>query len=163
MDKEYTCFFTGHRLIPPYRAEMLRRAIELKAKYLIEEKGVENFIAGGALGFDTLAAEAIIKLKKEYPYIKLYLYLPCVDQSSKWRDEDRYKWRMMMSKVDNYIYISKSKYFPGCMQKRNKKMADDSQYCIAYCIQSRSGTAATIKYAQAIGTSIENIAETIYE
>ena len=36
---------------------------------------------GGALGFDTLVAKLIINLKIKYPYIKLVLILPCIEQT----------------------------------------------------------------------------------
>lgn len=162
MDKEYTCFFTGHRIIPAKRIEQIKEIIEIKAKNLIEDKGVENFISGGALGFDTMAAETIIKLKEDYPHIKLHLYLPCFDQSRRWSSNDKYKWRMMMTKVDNYIYTTESNYTAECMQKRNRKMAEDSFYCIAYCVLDKSGTGATLHYAEQLGIVTDNIAESIY-
>lgn len=38
---------------------------------LHQKCGVRFFGAGGALGFDTLAAEAVIKLRKDYPGLAL--------------------------------------------------------------------------------------------
>ena len=37
--------------------------------------------AGGALGFDTLAAQTVLDMKKEYPQLRLILVLPCEDQT----------------------------------------------------------------------------------
>lgn len=162
MEKEYTCFFTGHRILPLKRIEQIKKIIEISAKNLIEDNGVEHFIAGGALGFDTIAAQTIIKLKETYPHIKLHLYLPCFDQSKRWSYEDRYKWHLMMSKVDDYIYVTEGNYTAGCMQKRNRKMADDSCYCITYFVLDKSGTGSTIRYAEQKGIVINNIAEIVY-
>ena len=36
--------------------------------------GVTTFIAGGAIGFDTMAAEQVIDMRSDYP-IRLLLYL----------------------------------------------------------------------------------------
>lgn len=162
MDKYYTCFFTGHRKLPENKIEYIRSLIEEKSRLLIEEHGVEDFIAGGALGFDTLAAECIIDLKKKYQNIKLHLYLPCYNQSNLWKSEDKYKWHIIASQADDFKYITKSNYINGCMQKRNKAMVDDAYYGLAYHIISRSGTGSTIRYAEQKGRIIENLAENIY-
>lgn len=162
MEKEYSCFFTGHRRLPKNRIEAIKELLKQKIKYFIENKGVESFIAGGALGFDTLAAMTVIELKEEYPFIKLYLYLPCNDQSKLWSAEDRYTWRMIMTKADGYKYVTDGPYTDGCMQKRNYKMADDAGYGIAYCVMARSGTGMTVSYAEKGGVVIENIADEIY-
>lgn len=163
MDKYFTCFFTGHRKLPKHRIEHIKSLITEKATILIEENGVEDFIAGGALGFDTLAAECIIDLKKKYPNIKLHLYLPCFNQNAFWNKEDQYKWHIITSKSDDFKYITKDNYSDGCMQKRNRAMVDDAYYGLAYYILERSGTGAAIRYAEQKGRIVENIAESIYE
>lgn len=43
------------------------------------------FGAGGALGFDTLAAQTVLELKKKYPDIRLILVLPCLSQTRNWK------------------------------------------------------------------------------
>lgn len=52
-------------------------------------EGYRYFGTGGALGFDTLAAQAVLSLRGDFPYIKLILVLPCKDQASRWKDTDR--------------------------------------------------------------------------
>ncbi len=162
INRDSACFFTGHRRLPQNRLERIKRLLKLKIKDMIEYRGVDRFIAGGALGFDTLAAQTVIDLKPEYPNVKLYLYLPCFNQSERWNDADKYKWHMMMTKVDDYIYITQGNYTSDCMRKRNFKMADDAANCIAYCVLSKSGTGATLVYAERRGCLIDNIADDIY-
>lgn len=162
MEKNYSCFFTGHRRLPKNRIDAIGELLKLKIKGLIEDKGVDCFIAGGALGFDTLAAKTVIELKEEYPFIKLYLYLPCRDQSKLWTDEDRYQWRIIMTKSDGYKYVTDGNYTSDCMKKRNYKMADDALYCLAYCVISKSGTGMTMNYASEYGGIVYNIADDIY-
>jgi hypothetical protein len=57
--KDKTCCFTGHRKIPPLAALGLKRKLEKTLKEKIEQ-GYLYFGAGGALGFDTLAAQTVI-------------------------------------------------------------------------------------------------------
>lgn len=163
MEKEFSCFFTGHRRLPKNRTEQIKEILKEKIISLIEDKGIESFIAGGALGFDTLAAQTVIELKKDYPFVKLYLYLPCNDQSRLWTAENKYIWRLIMTQADGYKYVTDGPYVDGCMQKRNYKMADDALYGIAYCVISKSGTGMTVHYAAERGDVVENIADEIYE
>lgn len=158
MDREFSCFFTGHRIIAANKLPLIEEMLRKKIRFLIEDKGVTDFIAGGALGFDTMAEKAVLELKEEYDYITLRLYLPCYDRMKKWSDAQRFEGRMIMSKSE-YIYVTEGGYTEGCMQKRNKKMADDAKYCIAYCDRKRSGASATVGYAEKTGCIIDNIAE----
>ncbi len=70
--KNQTCCFTGHRKIPPEQYAALARRLEQEITCLIGQ-GIVYFGAGGALGFDTLAAQTVLRLKKKYPQIKLIL------------------------------------------------------------------------------------------
>ena len=59
--KEKTCCFTGHRAIPARALPALAEELEQTLRRLIGE-GMRYFGAGGALGFDTLAAETVLRL-----------------------------------------------------------------------------------------------------
>ena len=82
-----TVCFTGHRKIPYNQLNSIAVRLNETVEKLILS-GYCNFAAGGALGFDTMAAECVLKLKKIYPRIKLVLVLPCLTQTKNWRDED---------------------------------------------------------------------------
>lgn len=161
MDRNFACFFTGHRYIAKNRLPAVTDKIRSEAERLINDEGVVDFIAGGALGFDTLAARVIIKLKEKYDYIQLHLYLPCFNQMDNWHARDQYEGRLIMSFSDSKTYITEGKYVTGCMQLRNKKMADDAEFCIAYMTNPRSGTGYTVSYAKEKGNTVINIAEEI--
>lgn len=153
-DFRHTCFFTGHRIIPDKsRKEITQYVISLCTK-LITENNVDTFIAGGALGFDTLAATEILKLKKIYPHLKLHLYIPCVDQSAKWKDRDIEIYNKIKELADEVKYISPMPYSSGCMQQRNRAMVNDAFYGIAYCTNTKSGTYSTVRYAREKGRDV---------
>ena len=155
-----TCFFTGHRIIPIKARDTLRKRVTEICINLIENHGVTDFITGGALGFDTLAAMVILDLKERYPDIKLHLYLPCTDQSAKWKAYDKKIWDSIKLMANDYKYISDMPYVTGCMQLRNKAMVNDSAFGIAYCTRSFGGTVSTIKYAQEKCRNITIISDT---
>ena len=110
------------------------------------EKGYENFIAGGALGFDTLAERCVLKLKEKYPDIKLILALPCKDQYKKWNKKDIEIYKEILSLADEKIYVSEN-YTPECMKKRNRYMVDSSGVIVAYVTKTTGGAVWTVKYA----------------
>lgn len=52
----------------------------VRLRKIIEEQikaGVVFYGAGGALGFDTIAAQTVLEMKNEYPQLRLILVLPC--------------------------------------------------------------------------------------
>lgn len=79
--KERTCCFTGHREIPSGAYQHIFNKTEEMVESLIK-KGYLFFGAGGALGFDTIAAFTVLKLKERYPDICLILVLPCRNQTT---------------------------------------------------------------------------------
>ena len=153
--KEKTCCFTGHRLIPRSEVPQIKKRLEQAIMDLINE-GVIYFGAGGALGFDTLAAQTILDLKEEYPQIKLILVLPCKEQTAKWKQRDIDMYEYIKSRCDKYVYTSEH-YYDGCMQKRNRHLVDNSSFCICYLTHKRGGTYFTYNYAKDNNLTIINI------
>lgn len=85
--REKTVCFTGHRIIPSEkRASLFAHLTDVITSLL--EAGYRYFGAGGALGFDTLAAQAVLQLRTEYPQIRLILVLPCKEQTRGWLAAD---------------------------------------------------------------------------
>lgn len=70
--RKNACCFTGHREIPPEDREPLRAALLSEIQRLYAEKGVTEFYTGGARGFDTMAAEAVLKIRETLP-VRLHL------------------------------------------------------------------------------------------
>ena len=71
-----TCCFTGHRIIPSGEKETIRNLLETAVEKAIQD-GYRFFGAGGALDFDTMAAQTVVRFKRQYPHIRLLLVLPC--------------------------------------------------------------------------------------
>ena len=152
-----TAFFTGHRHIPAEAYPKMQKHLEEELRRLIQQ-GVRYFGAGGALGFDTMAAQAVLKLRLSFPHIRLILVLPCRDQAKKWSAPDIRTYRQILGGADKAVYVSEH-YYDGCMQKRNRHMADHSAVCLCYLTKASGGTAYTVDYARAQGLSVINIAK----
>ncbi|MBQ9757444.1 MAG: DUF1273 family protein [Clostridia bacterium] len=157
--KAQRCCFSGHRSLPAEYENKIRCTLE-KVVCHIAGIGYTEFISGGALGFDLLAAEVIIEKKKSIPQLKLIMALPCRDQNMKWSEADKRRYEKVLSCADEIIYVTE-KYCTGCMHLRNKFMVENSSMCIAYKTRRNGGTSHTVDYAKEKGLGIINISEVL--
>ena len=115
------------------------------------------FGAGGALGFDTLAALTVLRLREEFPQIRLILVLPCRNQTNGWREEDVQKYRWILSQADKAVWLNEE-YTAGCMQERNRYLVDHSGTCVCFLTKKSGGTAYTVRYAKKARLAVTNLA-----
>ena len=109
------------------------------------EAGVETFYNGMAMGFDLLAAEQVLELKKKFSAVKLIACVPCYGQEKYFSDEDKTRYLKILKKADEVVTLS-DHYYNGCMQKRDRDLVDLSDTLIAYCRKEEGGAAYTVKY-----------------
>lgn len=152
-----TACFTGHRVISAAEKERLVPELDLllERSYL---HGYTTYIAGGAVGFDTIAACRVIVMKRRHPDVRLILALPCRNQTEKWDSvEDIKLYKVILGYADDVLYISEM-FERGCMYKRNRFMVDNAALCISYCKRAKGGSAYTQSYADENGLGIINLA-----
>ena len=137
------CVFTGHRdLGEDFSKSLLKKTIE----GLIKE-GVENFYNGMAMGFDLLAAECVLALRKKYPQVKLIACVPCYGQEKYFSDADKKRYVKILKKANETVILA-DHYYQGCMQNRDKYMVEHAEVMIAYCKKTTGGAAYTVKLFQ---------------
>ena len=150
------CCFTGHR--PQYYSFKFNEKDKdcIKLKDLLRQEiikaikdGYNYFVAGGALGVDTWAAEIVLDLKKDYPFIKLVIAIPCLNQERRWTQESQVRYRNILDKADKIIYVSNEEYKSNLdqMNDRNRYMVDNSSMVIAVFGGAKSGTKNAVDYA----------------
>ena len=134
------CVFTGHRdLQEDFSKENLKAAIlEMIAL------GVDTFLCGMAIGFDLAAAEAVLAFKKKNPSLKLIACIPCIGQEKYFSKADQKRYVTLLKKVDEKVILADA-YFKGCMQVRDKYMAERADVMITYCKKQEGGTAYTVR------------------
>ncbi|MBD5156135.1 MAG: DUF1273 domain-containing protein [Butyrivibrio sp.] len=154
--KEKTVCFSGHRDFHDPKAE-IEKSLEAAIRQCIDD-GAESFITGGALGYDTLAAWTVIRLREEYPQIKLVLALPCppAAQTLKWKDEQKAEYEKIRELADEEHILSTC-YTRSCMLDRNRFMVDNSYRIIHYLRSDRGGTRYTVNYAKKQGIELIGI------
>ena len=62
INQKNTCCFSGHRIVKSQDYDNILANLD-KILETLYNKGITNFISGGALGFDTLAAESVINIQ----------------------------------------------------------------------------------------------------
>ncbi len=157
IDRSKTCSFTGHRTIPDGMSEYLIKRIMDEVNYLYS-LGIKTFLAGGAIGFDTLAAKAVLKCREVHDDIRLIIVIPCRDQARSWKQPDIDTYERIKKLANEVIYLSEH-YYKGCMHRRNRYLIENSETCICYLTQGSGGTAYTVKYAKDKGLTVFNLAQ----
>ncbi len=154
VEKNKTACFSGHRHLKIDCAE-LRENLEKAITDLIE-RGVVFFGNGGAIGFDALAAKAVLRLKEDYPHIKLVMVLPCPpeQQSSKWNKTQKRCYYDILKQADKVRILLPEYTTSECLLERNRHLVDNSAYLICYLRQQYGGTFYTVNYAEHKGLNI---------
>ena len=158
-EADKSCCFTGHRELPSYLYGAISEQVDAEIKRLYD-LGVRRFIAGGALGFDTLCAERVLDAKKKLDGITLMLALPCREHDKRWSWQDKIRFSDILSKADDAVYVSEE-YTRYCMFKRNRFMVDNSLYCVSYCTEKSGGTYYTVNYAKSLFRKITELSERV--
>ncbi len=157
--RDKTCCFTGHRELPEKgKADIILRTTDAVMELISE--GYYRFCAGGALGFDTIAALTVLLLKDLYQQVELHLILPCKDQARGWPPMNQALYLHTLSLADSVTFVSE-RYTRGCMHRRNRQLVDSSSACICFLTRPTGGTAYTVRYAQSQGLRIIPVAQAL--
>lgn len=137
--------FTGHRQLSHDEVRDLTSRLDsvIEACWL---RGYTTFICGGALGFDTLAAQRVLQARRRHPELKLVMALPCGDQSRRWSAEDCRAYEQILLAADE-THVMSPHYYDGVMMRRNRYMVDHASLCICYLNKLKGGTMSTVAYA----------------
>ncbi len=151
-----TCIFTGHRDLPEdtgaLRAALLRQIAALAAD------GCTEFLCGGAMGFDLLAAEAVLLLRPALPDIRLVMVLPCEGQDRAYPAASRARYREVLAQADLVRYTAQH-YYKGCMLTRDRVLAEAADVCLCYLTRSTGGTAYTVRQCALRDVPVMNLGE----
>ena len=153
-----TLCFTGHRKVPGRGygewagiGKALFSAIDAAYK-----NGFRTFICGGAIGFDTEAAYAVLASMETRPDMRLVMAIPFKNQPSAWPATAQDEYHTLLLQAHEVVYTDEEKgldnvgeYAVHKMYIRNRYMVDRSDVVVAgMCESSTSGTQHCIDYAK---------------
>lgn len=155
VSKEKTVAFSGHRTnrMAKFSAnrEKLFREVAFDTFVAIEshciKKGYHTFLSGMADGFDLIAAEEVLNLKKKYPYIRLKCVVPFKGQAERYTQADKRRYDTNLAQADEVITLQDG-YTDGCFLRRNDYLLENSAFLLAYYdMVAVGGTFYTLKRA----------------
>ena len=151
------CCFTGHRRLR-HEEKKIAKALDRVVARLVSE-GYTRFLSGGAIGFDLLAAEAVIRRKRAFGDVELWLILPYTNNfTSRTREGSRLRTAALEASNVEIISDHASRFAPLA---RNRRMVELSDACVCYmlCGNESGGTYHTVRLAQDKGIACYNLAE----
>ena len=149
------CSFTGHRRIE-YRHEDSIGALVARAVAYAYSEGCRDFYLGGALGFDTVAAQQVLLFRMSHTDVTLNLVLPCRNQTEQWTERQCEMYDYLLAQADTVEYISEE-YTRYCMSARNRRLVELCDMLIAYVGRDRSGSSQTKRMAESAGKTVYNL------
>ena len=163
MVRSKTCCFTGHRpqKLPWGFNENDPRFLAMKERLrsaIVEaiEDGYTYFVSGMALGFDMVAAELVLELRKQYPGISLECALACEGQEKVWLPKTKLRFTRVIMQASNVTYFTKE-FTRTCMDERNLLMVNKSSLIITLYDGKPGGTKKTLDVARAMGSRVVNV------
>ena len=162
-----TCCFTGYRP-EKFSFELYKQTKEYldfenklySAVFSLANEGITKFYCGLAMGFDIIAAEAVLALKeaKKDASIELVCVKPFEEQNKSFSSPWKEKYEQIIKQADGIIVMGNN-YYKGCFHKRNCYMVDNSDVVLTYFDGQKGGTSSTLSYANKKGKRIVNIEE----
>jgi len=127
----------------------LKEILKSEMKKMLD-RDFMTFQCGMAVGGDLLFAEIALELKREYAPmpIRFVAVVPCLNHDKSWNEADRLRLREISEEADDIVLVSNSRYYDGCMAKRNRYLVDNCDELIAIFDGQRGGTMQTINYAK---------------
>lgn len=156
-----SCCFTGYRphrfAFSPdgLRPEQVQAALGEQIRRLYEE-GYRTFISGMSTGVDMWAAAEVLTLRENHPEVELIAAVPFAGQESHWPIPDQREYRRILDAAQQvevlFDAVAAEKNAAECYRERNRWMVDRADTVLAVCeidvADSRTGTAATVRYAR---------------
>lgn len=155
------CCFTGYR---PHRfnfspdglrPEQVQAALGAQIRRLYDE-GYRTFISGMSAGVDLWAAAEVLALRETCPDAELIAAVPFAGQESHWPIPLQREYRRILDAAQQtevlFDATAAEQNAAECYKKRNRWMVDRADTVLAVCeidlADSRTGTAATVRYAR---------------
>lgn len=143
MQGKICCFF-GHRDAPDTLADDLYTA----AEEMVLLEGVTTFLVGGHGNFDFLAAQTVRQLRRVYPHIRLVLVAAYASAL--------HSPRVREGGFDEaFVPDTLAKVpFKAAIVCRNRWMAEQTDFVIAYVIRGEGGAYTAVEYARKKGKKV---------
>lgn len=147
--------FTGHRHLSEHTDFLV---LKLKNEIIRAYRtGKRFFKTGGAVGFDTLAAEVVLQLREHLPELALMVIVPFEGQDIYFSPASKVRYRRILDQADEVVVLSAT-YFQHCYLRRNAYMVNHASRLIAYYDGvGTGGTSFTVRLAESKQIPVSNL------
>lgn len=147
--------FTGHRHLSEHTDSLI---LKLKEEIIrTYQAGKRFFKTGGAVGFDTLAAEVVLQLKEHLPELALMVIVPFEGQDIYFSPASKVRYRRILDQADEVVVLSAT-YFQHCYLRRNAYLVNHASRLIAYYDGvGTGGTSFTVRLAESKQIPVSNL------
>lgn len=143
--------FTGHRTCGEEAVAPLDEAL-----LRLYQAGFTRFLSGMALGFDLLAAEAVLRLRARFSEVQFGCVVPFARQAERFPEADRLRFERLLREADEVVLLE-AEFSPGCYHRRNDFLVEQAARLVAWFDGSKGGTEYTLKRARRRGLHCENL------
>ena len=148
-----------------YRAQAIVRGNRDRFATIFRKRNCPNdacgyllFLCGWGRGFDMLAESTVLRIKQDYPQVRLEIIVPFRGQAKNWTKREQVQYDSILQKADRVVCLSEL-YDRGCMQVRNRYLVNQSSKCICYLEKNTGGTKYTVDYALSKNLQVINLAD----
>lgn len=155
MSKKFTIFI-GKRILPDRIIKKIERSLIKNLKKHISE-GTEIFCTSGAIGLETAAAHAVIRLRKRkrFRHVQLILLDFGHSQGLYWNAKSQRVYEKIRVAADQIIPILDENAETDTALQRKVLEETDVSACCVYCLpDERDGSAALVDYAWCCGCRV---------
>lgn len=100
-------------------------------EYIYE--GLEWVIISGNIGTELWVGQVVLKLKKDYPELKLAILLPYTGFQSKWNEKNQALFNSIVEKADYLNYTSNSEYSnPSQLKNHQEFIMRNTDGCLLF-------------------------------
>ena len=155
------CFFVGNRELPAYRIKAIRQQVKETLDELIA-MGIQYYFIGGEPGFETLAAEEIVRYRMRCPEsgIQLVFIPPTETQRMRLSAQERQKMETIRWTADQVFDLAA---YPELSNDplRKRWIVECSSACVTYFSRIRDCSSDIIQYAQRSGLHIVHLSKSL--
>ena len=155
--RRHRACFSGHRPEKLTMNEVTLCAVLSDAIDRSINECFTTFISGMARGVDIVAAEIVLKKKKEgNSNLRLICALPHPDFEKRWSDEWQKRYHHVLLNADLVKTVSRE-FSIQSYQMRNEWMVKHSARVLAFFNGAKGGTRNTIQYAESQGIEVQQL------
>lgn len=117
-------------------------------------QGYTVFQCSAAMGPEILAGEIVMRLRNEFPGIRLRCYQPCETQANEWPEEWSERYFLLMAQANN-VHVLQGRHTKGCEERAVKLMIEQSgKVILAEDTGGKGLPRSLVAYAGACGAKV---------